>query len=125
MYRSLIRHLVRNPKLYDDLTVVDGAITNENKWRAQRYGIHGSFVDRQTRRAVTVPEYVEKLIEQLADDARALGCEDELTSVRSILQQGTSADMQVAVYREAEHRTGSHAEALSAVTGWLSEATME
>jgi carboxylate-amine ligase len=125
IYRSLIRHLVCNPKLNADLTVVDGAITIENKWRAQRYGIHGSFVDRPTRRAVTVPEYVENLIDRLADDARALGCENELASARSILQQGTSADIQVAVFREAEHRTGSRAEALSAVTGWLAEATLE
>jgi carboxylate-amine ligase len=125
VYRSLVRHLVRNPKVNAGLTVVDAAIANENKWRAQRYGIHGSFVDRRSRRAVTIPEIVEELIDQLQEDAGALGCQQEVASVRAILKQGTSADVQIAVYREAEHRTGSRAEAFQAVTGWLAEATLE
>jgi glutamate---cysteine ligase / carboxylate-amine ligase len=125
IYRSLVRYLVRDPKVNAGLNVVDAAIANENKWRAQRYGIHGSFVDRHLRRAVTIPELVEDLIERLHDDAVALGCEQEVASARAILKQGTSADIQIAVYREAEHRTGSRAEALQAVTGWLAEATLD
>jgi carboxylate-amine ligase len=125
IYRSLVRYLVRDPKINAGLTVVDAAIANENKWRAQRYGIHGSFVDRHLRQAVTIPELVEDLIERLHDDAVALGCEQEVASARAILKQGTSADIQIAVYREAEHRTGSRAEALQAVTGWLAEATLD
>jgi len=125
VYRSLVRHLVRNPKVNADLNVVDAAIALENKWRAQRYGIHGSFVDRASRRAVTIPEVVDALIEQIGDDARALGCEQEVASAREILKEGTSADMQISVYREAEHRTGSRTEALKAVTSWLAEATLQ
>jgi carboxylate-amine ligase len=125
LYRSLARHLVRNPKVNADLNVVDSAIAIENKWRAQRYGIHGSFVDRRSRRAVTIPEVVESLIEQLADDAAALGCADEIAIARDILNRGTSADTQISVYREAEHRTGSRTEALRAVTGWLADSTLQ
>lgn len=125
IYRSLARHLVRNPDFNADLSVVDRALAIENKWRAQRYGIHGSFVDRRSRSAVTIPELVENLIELLADDSRALGCEEEVASARTILKQGTSADAQISVYREAEHRTGSRAEALQAVSAWLAEATLQ
>ncbi|MEX2128309.1 MAG: carboxylate-amine ligase [Xanthobacteraceae bacterium] len=125
IYRSLVRRLVRDPKVNADLNVVDGAISLENKWRAQRYGIHGGFVDRRSRRAVTVPEVVENLIEEIGEDARALGCEAEVASARTILKDGTSADVQIAVHHEAEHRTGSRAEALQAVTAWLAEATLE
>ena len=125
IYRSLTRHLVQNPKVNADLNVVDAAIAVENKWRAQRYGIHGSFVDRHSRRAVTIPEVVENLIEQIAGDARALGCEDEVNSARALLKLGTSADQQISVFREAEHRTGSRSEALRAVTSWLADATLE
>jgi carboxylate-amine ligase len=125
LYRSLLRHLVRNPKVNADLNVVDGAIALENKWRAQRYGIHGSFVDRHARRAVAIPDVVEQLIEVIGEDARALGCDLELKSVRAILKHGTSADMQISVYREAEHRTGSRTEALRAVTCWLAETTLQ
>jgi carboxylate-amine ligase len=124
IYRALVRHLVRNRTVNADMNVVDFAIALENKWRAQRYGIHGSFVDARARRAVTVPEVVDALLDQIADDARALGCEAEVASARTILKDGTSADVQLAVHREAEHRTGSRAEAMSAVTTWLAEATL-
>jgi carboxylate-amine ligase len=124
LYRALARHLVRNPRLNSDLTVVDHAIAIENKWRAQRYGIHGSFVDGRTRRAVTIPDVVENLIGELDEDMRALGCENEVAGARSILKQGTSADIQIAVFRETEHRTGSRGQAFGAVKSWLAEATL-
>ena len=124
LYRSLARHLVRNPQVNSDLTVVDHAIAIENKWRAQRYGIHGSFVDCRTHRAVTIPEVVENLIGELDEDMRALGCENEVAGARSILKQGTSADIQIAVFRETEHRTGSRGQAFGAVKSWLAEATL-
>jgi carboxylate-amine ligase len=105
--------------------VVDAAIALENKWRAQRYGIHGSFVDRKSRRAITIPEVIDSLIDEIADDARELGCEQEVASARTILKNGTSADMQISVFREAEHRTGSRSDALRAVTSWLADTTQD
>src|SRR5262249_58125048 len=51
LYRALARHLTRNPWRNWDLTAVDRAIVVENKWRAQRYGIHGTFVDIGGNRA--------------------------------------------------------------------------
>jgi carboxylate-amine ligase len=125
LYRSLARHLVRNPEVNAGLNVVDSAIAIENKWRAQRYGIHGSFVDRKTRRAVTVQEFVDELLDRIDGDARALGCDTALASARAILKRGTSADSQISVFREAEHRTGSRSEALKAVSAWLAETTLQ
>jgi carboxylate-amine ligase len=124
IYRALARHLVENPGVNADLNVVDGAISIENKWRAQRYGIHGSFVDRKTRRAITIPEIVDELVDRIADDARAIGCEAEVAAAKTILRRGTSADAQIAVFREAEDRTGSRSEALKAVNNWLAETTL-
>ncbi|OZA86954.1 MAG: carboxylate--amine ligase, partial [Azorhizobium sp. 39-67-5] len=98
---------------------------NENKWRAQRYGIHGSFVDLAGRRAVAVPDAVEELISMVADDADALGALDALKHLRTIASGGTSADMQIAVFQEAHHRTGNRGEALDAVKTWLAQATLQ
>ncbi|MCJ8145000.1 carboxylate-amine ligase [Ancylobacter sp. A5.8] len=125
LYRSLVRHLAHNPKLNAGVDAVDRAIAVENKWRAQRYGIHGSFVDRGAREAVPVAQAVETLLDQVADDARALGCLAELQQLRTILSGGTSADMQIAVYQEAAHRTGNRTEAFKAVTTWLTHASIQ
>jgi len=125
LYRALARHLFNHPERNQDITAVDRAIAVENKWRAQRYGIHGSFVDRAERRAVPVSEALDRLIEMLDEDIRALGCAEEVAGVRKILSTGTSADIQIAVYREAEQRTGSRNKAFGAVKTWLAEATLQ
>jgi carboxylate-amine ligase len=124
LYRSLASHLVRKPYVNSELTAVDRAIAVENKWRAQRFGIHGSFVDRRAGRAVTVAEALDELIALVEPDARMLGCEQEIANARAILSAGTSADIQIAVYRETEEKTGSRNAALQAVKTWLAEATL-
>jgi len=125
LYRALARHLFLHPELNSEITAVDRAVAVENKWRAQRYGIHGSFVDRSERRAVSVSETLDRLIAMLKGDLRALGCAEEVAGLRKILATGTSADMQIAVFREAEQRTGSRSKAFNAVKTWLAEATLQ
>ncbi len=119
LYRALVRHLFENADLNAKVTPVDHAIAAENKWRAQRYGIHGSFVDRDAGRAVPIGEAVRSLLARVRDDAVALGCEAQLKRVETILAEGTSADAQITVFSEAEARTRSRGEALKAVKNWL------
>ena len=42
LYRTLARRVFLNPWINADLTAVSRAVVVENKWRAQRYGIHGT-----------------------------------------------------------------------------------
>jgi len=125
LYRSLVRFLVRNPHHNAEAGAVDRAIADENKWRAQRYGVHGSFVDLAQRRAVSVRDAVEGLVNLVAEDAEALDCHHDLMHVRTIAEAGTSADVQLAVFQEAQHRTGNRSEALQAVQSWLAQATLQ
>lgn len=125
LYRALVRFLVRNPHHNREVGTVDRAIADENKWRAQRYGVHGSFVDLAQRRAVSVRDAVDGLVNLVAEDAQALGCLDALLRVRTIAEEGTSADVQLAVFQEAQHRTGKRNEALAAVKSWLATTTVQ
>ncbi|MFG1462998.1 carboxylate-amine ligase [Xanthobacter sp. DSM 24535] len=125
LYRALVRYLVRNPSHNAQIGAVDRAIANENKWRAQRYGIHGSFVNLAERRAVPVSDAVESLIVMVGEDADALGALEALLHLRTISMAGTSADVQLAVYQEAQHRTGNRGEALNAVKTWLAHTTLQ
>ena len=59
LYRALARWLVRNPSINADLTAVSRAIVVENKWRAQRYGVHGTFVSEEG--AVTVVQALDQV----------------------------------------------------------------
>jgi carboxylate-amine ligase len=122
LWRSLARRLVRNPELNRDINAVTRAIVVENKWRAQRYGVHGTFVG--DHRAITVADLVDQVVDETSADAEALGCLAELQRCRTIVGSGTSADAQIAVY-EKFGRTEGRARALSAVTDWLAATTLQ
>jgi carboxylate-amine ligase len=125
LWRALARHLTRNPWLNWDLTAVERAIVVENKWRAQRYGVRGTLVDVAGNGAVSVAELLEQAIEQVRDDAEALGCFDDILHCRAIVGEGTSADAQLAVFEQAQGRSENRSEALRAVTDWIAEATLQ
>jgi len=125
LYRTLARRLTRNPWQNWDLTSVTRAIVVENKWRAQRYGVHGTFVDITGNGAITVAELLEHVIEDVEKDALALGCHREIGHCRTIVGSGTSADTQLAVFERAQGRSEGRADALRAVTDWIAEATLQ
>jgi glutamate---cysteine ligase / carboxylate-amine ligase len=123
LYRCLVRHLVQTPSLNRDIGAAERAIALENKWLAQRHGIHGAFIDGATRTVRPVAELVEDLVAMLEPDAAALGCTDELRSVRAILKDGTSADRQIALETDARGRGKSGEDALAEIVDWLALAT--
>jgi len=122
LYRALVRHLVHNPEVNRDINAVTRAIVIENKWRAQRYGVRGSFVGDGG--AISVAGFVEQLTEEIAADAEALDCLAEVQRCRTIVGAGTSADAQIAVY-EAHGENVSRDRALEAVTDWIAVATLQ
>jgi glutamate---cysteine ligase / carboxylate-amine ligase len=121
LYRVLARYLTRNPLINQNIGAVERAIVVENKWRAQRYGVHGTLVSEIG--AVSVAEMLDQLLEEIAPDAAALGCLGELRRCRSIVGAGTSADTQLAVFEE--HRRSGSTRALRAVTDWIAAATLQ
>lgn len=123
LYRCLVRHLLLNPELNAGLTAAARAIAAENVWRAQRYGIHGGLICMERRGMRTLHSLVDELVEQLSDDAAALGCAEDLATCREIVAHGTSADAQLAIYEEAHVRAGSQAAGLAAVVDWLASET--
>jgi carboxylate-amine ligase len=120
LYRALARFLYRHPEHNAEIDVVDRAIAVENKWRAQRYGVQGSFVSRSG--AIWVGDMVANLIELIGEDAEALGCAGELDHCRSIVAEGTSADAQLRIFTENEHEGADIA--LQKVTRWIRDATL-
>ena len=124
LYRTLARRIFLNPWLNADLTAVSRAIIVENKWRAQRYGIHGTFVDEARPREVPFAQWLDQVIEEVAGDAAALGCLDEVERCRTIAAEGTSADSQLMVYRRERDKGAGREEALAAVSKWLAAATL-
>jgi carboxylate-amine ligase len=75
-------------------------LISENKWRAARYGITGKLIDFGKQEEVDCASLIHELLEFIDDVADELGIREQLTYVEHILQNGTGADRQVAVWKE-------------------------
>jgi carboxylate-amine ligase len=117
LYRCLVQYLYRHPRVHAGLDSVDRAIAVENKWRAQRYGVEGTFVSPAG--AVSVSDALEHTLEQVASEAECLGCVEEVMGCRSIVASGTSADAQLRLFAEA----GRPDDGLRAVLEWIAATT--
>jgi glutamate---cysteine ligase / carboxylate-amine ligase len=122
LYRTVARHLYVNRWRNCDLNAVARAIIVENKWQAQRYGVHATFASEDG--AETVAQMLERVIADTAADAAALGCTAEINRCRAIVGAGTSADAQLAVF-QAHNEHGDRDAALRAVTDWIAAATLQ
>jgi carboxylate-amine ligase len=123
LFRSLVRRLDRDPCLNAGLTAASRAIVAENMWRAQRYGIHGGLICERRRAMIDVPQAIRELLTELAEDAEALDCAPELARCKTILEEGTSSDTQLALYEEGIGRHGDRGKALASVVDWLAGET--
>ncbi|MGD9922665.1 MAG: carboxylate-amine ligase [Pseudorhodoplanes sp.] len=121
LYRAVTRRLTLNPSQNRDMNAITRAIVVENKWRAQRYGVRGSFARLERDGPITVAEMLEHVITEVAPDAKALGCLDAVLHCRRIVERGTSADRQLAIF---EQHADNPELALRRVTEWLAEATV-
>ena len=76
------------------------ALIEENKWRAARWGLDGRLIDFGKRAEVPMRDLALELIELLDDVVDELGSRQEIEYIHTVLEEGTSADRQLAVYRE-------------------------
>lgn len=77
------------------------ALIEENKWRAARYGLDGKMIDFGKREEVLTRALIKELLEFVDDVVDELGSRDEINYIYTILENGTSADRQLRVYRES------------------------
>jgi glutamate---cysteine ligase / carboxylate-amine ligase len=124
IFQCLVRHLSEHPELNADFDSIARAITEENKWRAQRYGVGASFVDPRSREAKPLTAIVGELLELLQADATVLHCLEEVRYAAEIVKRGSSADDQLRVFRQARANGQSRLEALRAVIDWLIQETI-
>lgn len=116
LWRLRIRNIAWRP--YRNLLI------EENRWRAQRYGLDSGLVD--FGRGVVVPcaDLLEEILDLTAEDAEHFGCVEEVARAREILARGTSAHRQVAIHRDSLEAGADGWEALHRVVDWLVEETV-
>jgi carboxylate-amine ligase len=76
------------------------ALIEENKWRAARWGLDGKLIDFGKRIEVPMRDLALELLEFVDDVLDELGSRTAVEYVHTVLKEGTSADRQLAVYKE-------------------------
>jgi glutamate---cysteine ligase / carboxylate-amine ligase len=83
--------------------VYPSELIDENKWRAVRYGLDGNLIDFGKERELPARELIRELIGWFIDDVLdELGSRKDVEYAYKILEEGSSADRQIAVF----NRTG-------------------
>ena len=77
-------------------------LIDENKWRAVKDGVAGELIDFGKAESVPTRLLLGELLEIVSDVAEKLGSTEELNYINTILQKGSSADRQLAVFQETE-----------------------
>ncbi len=72
----------------------------ENKWRALRYGLDGKLIDFGKQQEMPLRSLALELLELVDDVVDDLGSRREVEYLQTLLDEGSSADRQLATYRE-------------------------
>jgi carboxylate-amine ligase len=81
------------------------ALLNENKWRASRYGVDGLLIDFGKEEEVNTRALIYELIDFLDPVLDHLGSRHRIAYVHKMLEGGTGADRQLAVFEKEKNLT--------------------
>ena len=99
------------------------SLIEENKWRAERYGLDGKLIDFGKEQQLPARTLVRELL-RLADPyVERLGSRSEVDHLYQVIERGTSADRQRRVYQQNGGKK-NHEAALRAVVDSVVAETM-
>ena len=78
-----------------------GSLINENKWRATKNGIDSNLLDLGQNKEVPYRELMFEMLEFINDIVDDLGTKDHIISIEDIINNGSSADRQLAIYNKS------------------------
>jgi carboxylate-amine ligase len=100
LIQALVAKLYKLRKDNLNFMVYHRALINENKWRAGRYGIDGKMIDFGKECEVETKLLMLEFIDFVDDVVDELGSRKEIENIKKMLEVGTGADRQLAVFHE-------------------------
>ena len=100
LFQALVAKLYKLREQNLNFMIYKRALVNENKWRAGRYGIDGKLIDFGKEMEVNTRGLIHELLAFVDDVVDDLGSRNEINRVFDILNNGTGADRQLAVYEQ-------------------------
>ncbi len=100
IFQALVVKLYRLRLKNMSFIMYNRALINENKWRASRYGLDGKLIDFGKQEEIDTRELILELLDFIDDVVDDLGSRHAVEYVKTILDKGTGADRQLAVYEK-------------------------
>lgn len=125
LYRCIARMLWRLRRENQRWRNYSRFLIEENRWLAQRHGATGRLIDFGKGMTVPFGELLEEILELVREDAAHFGCIAAIEHARAIVSDGTSADRQLGVWKQATEAGAEPAEALRRVVDHLIGETVE
>jgi glutamate---cysteine ligase / carboxylate-amine ligase len=118
LFRAMINYAIYSPRQDWVDNPMTRVITQENRWRAKRYGLRGAFIDPATQKALPFAQWLDSVLQCLMPYTAG---EDEhaMEHARQLAQQGGSAEAQLKSYQQARGAGRTHGEALAEVVDAL------
>ena len=121
LIQSLTRMLWRLSTRNQRWRLYDRFLIEENRWRAQRYGMSEGLIDWGRREIVPFSDLIHEMVDLIREDGEVLGSSQEIENALNILRDGNSSDRQRAVYADAIQADYDHEDALRAIVRHLTE----
>jgi len=125
IFRSLARMLWRLRRENQRWRHYSRFLIDENRWLAQKHGASGRMIDFGKSTTVPYAELLEEMLDLIREDAAHFGCLAAVEHARAIVADGTSADRQLATYKEATAEGLDPQQALQRVVDNLIAETVE
>jgi len=125
LFTCILRMLYRLKKSNQRWRQYASMLVEENRWRAQRYGLDEGLVDFGLGEIVPCKTLLTEILGLIAEDADALGCAKEISHLNTIIKKGTSSHRQLATYGKAMDKGMSQQDALIKVVDMLIKETRE
>ena len=125
LYLCIIHMVHRLRRENQKWRVYSKMLINENRWRAQRYGMEKGLVDFGKSKLVPYKHLIDELIELVKEDASELGCIQEVQNIKNIYKAGTSADKQIKIFKNEIKKSGDTKLALENVVKFLIKDTVK
>ena len=119
IYRCICRMLYRLRLDNQSWRIYSRFLVDENRWRAQRYGVEEGLIDFGAGEVIPFTELLNEMMALLREDAEYLGCVEQIEHAREIVRRGTGAQRQLVAYQSALADGADQRQALEAVVDLL------
>jgi carboxylate-amine ligase len=117
LVQSLVRKLATDWEAGTAQEQCPYEMLDENRWLAARHGLQGEIVDLPSTGRIATKALIGRLLDEVADHARDLGCADQLAGITDLLDRGNGAQRQVVVYEANRDLRELMAEIVAATGG--------